>query len=262
MGCPTVAAEPQPRARVSLPSDAELLAAGARRVERIGDAVLVLGDCRSIAPTLPRPDAIVSDPPYGIGFAAQPTRYQRANGMIAVDWDDAAPEPAWLAALVGMASRVALWGGNHFALPPSRGWLAWLKQGNAPSMADFELAWTSVDMNARWFEKTVKSASLEKNLRTDAHPTQKPIGLMEWTLEQIGAERGSICLDPYMGSGTTGVACLRRGVRFIGIEIEERYFDVACKRIAEAARQPSLFDAAPQPKPQQMELGYPVEQMG
>ena len=219
----------------------------------IGDATLYLGDSLEILPTLGKVDAVVTDPPYGIGFAAQPTRYQRANGMKRAEWDNAKPDlrPVLLA-----SPKVVIWGGNHFALPPSRGWLAWTKTGNAPSMADIELAWTSVDMNARRFEKSVKSASLEKNLQTAAHPTQKPVDLMVWSIEAVGAF-GTV-LDPFMGSGTTGVACAKLGRKFIGIEIEPRYFDIACRRIEEAYRQPRLF-AEPAPKPQQLRLDGDAE---
>jgi len=216
---------------------------------RIGDCTLYLGDCLEILPTLGKVDAVVTDPPYGIGFAAQPTRYQRANGMHRVQWDNVPPD----AAVMAIAGRwpSVIWGGNYFNLPPSRGWLAWSKTGNAPSMADLELAWTSLDMNARSFEKSVKSASLEKNLQTAAHPTQKPVELMAWSIGfLLDAET---ILDPFMGSGTTGVACVNLGHKFIGIEIEPRYFDIACRRIEEAYRQPRLF-AEPAPLPKQKAL--------
>lgn len=203
----------------------------------IGSAEIYLGDCREALAVLPQCDLILTDPPYGIGFAAQPTRYQRANGMQARDWDKETP-PAWLFGLMAEKSKnQIIWGGNYYALPPSRGWLAWMKTGNAPSMADLELAWTSMDMNARWFEKSVKSASLEKLDMT--HPTQKPIGLMEWCIDFV--KDADVVCDPFMGSGTTGVACANLGKRFIGIEIERRYFDLACERIQRAQAQERLF---------------------
>ena len=105
-------------------------------------------------------------------------------------------------------------------------------------MADAEMAWTSRDANTRVYEKTVKSASLEKNLQSAAHPTQKPVGLMVFSIEYIG---GQVVLDPFMGSGTTGVACERLGRSFIGIEKEPRYFDIACRRIEEATKSQPLF---------------------
>ena len=215
----------------------------------IGNAELWHGDCREVLPLLPRFDLVLTDPPYGIGFAAQPTRYQRANGMKAAAWDDEVP-PAWLFGLLQeRAGALVVWGGNYYTLPPTRGWLVWLKQGNAPSMADLELAWTSMDMNARWFEKSVKSASLEKQLQGAAHPTQKPVDLMVWSMSFV-PDAQTVC-DPFMGSGTTGVACAARGLAFTGIERERKYFDIACERIARAQAQGQLLPAEPQEKPQQ-----------
>ena len=220
------------------------------REEIIGDCRLILGDCRDILPTLGPVDAVVTDPPYGIGFAAQPTRYQRANGMVRQSWDDNRPDEI-VHTLRGLCERLVIWGGNYFDLPPSRGWLAWSKTGNAPSMADLEMAWTSIDMNARSFEKSVKSASLEKNLQNAAHPSQKPVALMEWSIGFVPGD-GPV-LDPFMGSGTTGVACVNLARPFIGIEIDPGYFDIACRRIEEAYRQPRLF-AEPVAKPVQPSL--------
>ena len=219
----------------------------------IGDATLYLGDCRDVLPTLPRVDAIVTDPPYGIGFAAHPTRYQRANGMEKTEWDAIAPQAA-VALALSRATNAIIWGGNYFTLPPSRGWLVWSKAGNAPSMADLEMAWTSIDMNARSFEKSVRSASLEKNLQTAAHPTQKPVALMKWSIGFLPDAR-TIC-DPFMGSGTTGVACAKMGRKFIGIEIEPKYFDIACRRIESAYAEPDMFVSAPTVKPKQEPFNF------
>ncbi|MBS0370960.1 MAG: site-specific DNA-methyltransferase [Proteobacteria bacterium] len=220
------------------------------RIEKIGDATLYLGDCREILPTLGKVDAVVTDPPYGIGFAAQPTRYQRANGMKAQTWDDQRPLDV-VDQIVAAHERVIIWGGNYFDLRPTRGWLIWTKTGNAPSMADLEMAWTSMDMNSRRFEKSVKSASREKDLQNGAHPSQKPLALMEWCLGFVPGP-GAV-LDPFMGSGTTGVACVNLNRAFIGIEREPAYFDIACRRIEEAYRQPRLFDE-PSAKPVQQSL--------
>lgn len=224
-----------------------------QRKEIIGDCTLYLADCRDVLPTLPKVDAVLTDPPYGIGFAAQPTRYQRANGIEAKDWDNDAPHDVIDALRAkwqrGECGELIIWGGNYFSVPPSRGWLVWSKSGNAPSMADLEMAWTSKDMNARAFQKSVKSASLEKNLQAQAHPTQKPVALMEWCLEFFPDAK--TILDPFMGSGTTGVACVNLGRSFIGIEREPTYFDIACRRIEEAYKQPRLFDDQPAPKPVQ-----------
>lgn len=221
-----------------------------RREDLADGIVLYNADCRDVLPTLSGIDCVITDPPYGIGFASQPTRYQRINGLAPKTWDNERPD---LSAALAAAGKVVIWGGNYFSLPPSRGWLVWTKTGNAPSMADLELAWTSVDMNSRRFEKSVKSASLEKNLQEAAHPTQKPVELMVWSIEQMPAPAETIC-DLFAGSGTTGVACVRLGRRFIGIEIEPKYFDIACRRISDELRRPRLALDVP-PKPTQEALG-------
>ena len=224
-----------------------------QRAGEPGSSLLALPHTASQARVLAPPQgwSVVTDPPYGIGFAAQPTRYQRANGMQRSTWDDAAPTDV-IVQLAEQYEQCVVWGGNYFPLPPTRGWLIWSKCGNAPSMADLEMAWTGMDMNARSFEKTVASASREKDLQGAAHPTQKPVALMEWS---IGFTWSETILDPFMGSGTTGVACIKLGRKFIGIEIEPKYFDIACRRIEEAWRQPRLFDD-PKPKAVQEALQF------
>jgi len=104
-------------------------------------------------------------------------------------------------------------------------------------------------MNARRFEKSFKSSSLEKSLQDAAHPSQKPVELMRWSIEMIGP--AETILDPFMGSGTTGVAAVKLGRKFIGIEIEPKYFDIACRRISEALKQPDFFVEPPAPAKQE-----------
>ena len=210
------------------------------RIETIGLATLYLGDCREVLPTLAPVDLILTDPPYGIGFAAQPTKYQRAGGRVAETWDDFAPQDV-VTSLLSTGADMILWGGNYFALPPSRCWLMWhKKEGYAPSFADFELAWTNFDANAKAFSMSSKAASLERGVVGDAHPNQKPLPLMEWCLD-MRPKAVTVC-DPFMGSGTSGVAAVRMGRTFVGIEREPKYFDIACKRIEDAQRQTSIFD--------------------
>lgn len=218
----------------------------------IGNATLYLGDCLEVLPTLPKVDAMITDPPYGIGFAAQPTMYQRKAGHGPAAWDNRAPSVNVLRKFVALARVAAIWGGNYFGLPPSRGWLGWVKPDSVPSMADFELAWTSEDRNAKVFHKSVKSSALEKDMVRGFHPTQKPVSLMEWTASEIGV-KGEI-LDPYMGSGTTGVAAVRMGLPFIGCEMDPKYFETACRRIEEAQKQTDLFQAEPAHKAKQLEI--------
>ena len=205
----------------------------------IGQATLYHGDCREILPSLPKVDLVLTDPPYGIGYAAQPTRWQRMNGKEPETWDNSAPHDL-VAAAIEKGLGAIVWGGNYFNVRPSRGWLAWYKPDGPQSFADFELAWTSFDMNTRLFIKSAKAASLERGIAAFAHPNQKPIRLMEWCLN-LAPKTTSTVADPFMGSGTTGVACANMGKTFYGIERERKYFDIACERIERAYAQQRLF---------------------
>lgn len=214
----------------------------AHRTEQIGDATLILGDCREILPTIGRVDAVVTDPPYGINAAKKGAHSSIRDNPLwgEADWDNRRPAPEVFKAILLASETHAIWGGNYFAdlLPASSGWLAWVKPeaGTGFSLADMELCWTSLSCAGR----------VRRAPRRDGndHPTQKPLSIMLWTLEFMPS--GSI-LDPFMGSGTTGVACARLGRKFIGIEIHEPYFDIACRRIEQAYRQRDLFIAAPVP---------------
>lgn len=216
------------------------------KVERIGLATLMLGDCREIAPTLDRPAAVISDPPYGIDHgnggnfkASHGWRKQREG----VAWDMARPPVEFLRWMATAAPAVALWGGNYFAdvLPATMGWLVWDKGQEGFSLADCELAWTSRQHALRRITISRKASALEG---VD-HPTQKPVDVMRFTIDKVKVPPGGAILDPYMGSGSTGVAAVTMGHPFVGIEIDARYFDTACRRIEEAQRQPDMFVAAP-----------------
>lgn len=209
-----------------------------QRKEIIGRAELYLGDCRDILPTLPKVDAVVTDPPFGIGFAGQPTKWQRRAGAVATGWDDQRPPRMAFDWITELAGEAIIWGGNYFTdfLPPSRGWLSWHKTDAPPSMGNFELAWTSLDRTARQLSVSIG----ETNPERVGHPTQKPLRLMKWCLGFIPEAR--TILDPFMGSGTTGVAAVQMQRDFIGIEREAKYFDIACRRIEDAQRQGNLFD--------------------
>ena len=222
------------------------------RSEQIGDATLILGDCREVLPTLGRVDAVVTDPPYGIGEAAGKNA-SRGNLAHAKDygieaWDDA-PIPADLMALVRGAGRwCVVFGGNYYECPPASCWLVWDKM-NTGDFADCELAWTNLPKAVRRI-RYMWNGMIRANGETRGdHPTQKPIGVMSWVLQQLPQNTRTV-LDPFMGSGTTGVSCVAEGLSFLGIEREPRYFDIACRRIEEAYRQPRLF-AEPRPQPVQ-----------
>jgi len=202
----------------------------------IGNARLICADCRDILPTLGKVDAVVTDPPFGLGKKMQGGTWGAKEGFKEmIDWDSEAPEVETLLAIIALGDRAILWGGNYFGLPPSRGWLVWDKANAVPTMADVELAWTNLDRPAKRFNGLVGRVEF-------GHPTQKPLDLMKWTIAQADhcGENNSI-FDPFMGSGTTGVAAVQMGRRFIGIEREQKYFDIACKRIEDAQRQGDLF---------------------
>lgn len=200
------------------------------RIETIGNATLYLGDCRDILPTLPKVDAVITDPPYGIAHLGGKWGKKKE---LAWDREPAATE----AQLIEAGEIVVVWGGNYFNLPPSRGWLVWRKPDRVPSAADVELAWTNIDMNARLIDHSIAATNAERV----GHPTQKPERVMRWCMDVAGVKAGSLVLDPYMGSGTTGVACMQLGHKFIGVEMEPKYFDIACRRIEDAQRQGRLF---------------------
>ncbi len=202
----------------------------------IGDCELWHGDCLEVLPLLPPVDLVLTDPPYGI-YACGGKWGKKAD----LQWDKVAADNE--AQILAAGKVQIIWGGNYLVLPPSRGWLAWRKPDRVPSAADFELAWTSMDMNARLIEQTIAATNAERV----GHPTQKPLRVMEWSLS-FCPEAQSVC-DPFMGSGTTGVACVKTGRHFTGIERERKYFDIACHRIEQAVAQPRLIPDEKRPDP-------------
>lgn len=199
----------------------------------IGNAELYHGDCREILPTLPKVDAVITDPPYGLAEKLQGGTWGKKYEGEHKDWDAKAADGALFAGF----KKAIVWGGNYMALPPSRCWLVWYKRDAVRTMADCELAWTSFDANARVFDWTIAATNAERV----GHPTQKPVALMKWSIQQAGD--AEIICDPFMGSGTTGVAAMEMSKQFIGIEKERKYFDIACERIERAQQQLKLFGA-------------------
>ena len=216
----------------------------------IGDATLYLGSCESILPTLGKVDAVITDPPYGLAEKLQGGTWGKQYEGESKVWDAKPWEPTDL--FLRSAKTFVIWGGNYFTLPPSRGWLIHDKTIRGMTFADAEMAWTNMDRNTRVFSYLVPRGfrGYER-----LHPTQKPLQLMRWCIEQAG-NPGTI-LDPFMGSGTTGVAAIQLGRKFIGIEREPKYFEIACRRIEEAAKQGQLFEPTPPPNPSQLTLETP-----
>lgn len=203
------------------------------RVERIGEATLYLGDCREVLHTLPKVGAVVTDPPYGIGMdggKVGKAEYERLS-----NWDSA---PGDVSQILALNVPTVIWGGNYFGLPPSSCWLVWDKEtAGVTTFADCELAWTNLPKAVRMV-RHLWSGPYMRVKEARYHPTQKPVRVMEWSLKHVPA---GVVLDPFMGSGSTGVACVNTGRPFIGIEAEEKYFDIACERIATAYAQGRLF---------------------
>lgn len=227
---------------------------------RIGDATLYEGDCREVLQSIDQSAAIISDPPYGIGYTHSGahrfngvgvTKAARLRGVPPIIGDNEPFDPSHLFCV----DNVLIWGADHYRglLPMGGRWLAWNKLDDmAPwdSFSDVEFAWHSKPGASRIFNLKWKGIVCDKRLESGErfHPTQKPIGLMLWCIEQTGCP--SLICDPYLGSGTTGIAASMLGIPFIGIEIERRWFDIACRRIEEAQRQGRLFEP-PRAKPVQ-----------
>lgn len=226
------------------------------REETIGRARLILGDCRDILPTLGKVDAVVTDPPYGIGESAGKAK-TRTSGLKALtagkadpqkyvrdygdeDWDDQ-PISDELMALVRAAGRWnIIFGGNYYALPPTSCWLVWDKLNGATDFADCELAWTNMPKAVRRIQYLWNGCMRANGETRGDHPTQKPEGVMKWAISHLPKGSDSV-IDPFMGSGTTGVAAMHLGKAFVGIEKSPRFFDIACRRIEQAQRQGDLF---------------------
>ena len=259
------------------------------RIETIGDCTLYLADCLDVMKNMGkcahladtgycscygtrvsacsgckkyRPKVVgcvVTDPPYGIGMASgmggggadSTRRYKRKPRQYSGSWDRKRASGQCISKMVAISKAQVIWGGSYFAdiLGCGGMWLVWNKLNSMPSYSDAELAWTSITGNTvKMFTKCSNGlASLDNGERF--HPTQKPVSLMEWCIKKT---QGTV-LDPFMGSGTTGVACVNLGRKFIGIEIDPDYFEIACRRIEEAYQQPRLFEDK-QPEPEQGDL--------
>jgi len=202
----------------------------------IGNATLYMGDCMDILPTLGKVDAVITDPPYGIKrFEKGSLRFDKTgeykNGIA---WDKA-PEKAFFDLLLSKGEHSIVWGANNFELPTSEYFLVWDKQQTVSNFASAELAYTNIKIPAKVFRFSIHQHNqIEKN-----HPTQKPVDLMAWCINFV--PNAKTILDPFMGSGTTGVAAVQMGRKFIGIEREPKYFEIACKRIEDAQRTFDMF---------------------
>lgn len=189
------------------------------------------GDCREILTGLPKCDLLLTDPPYGIGRDGMRSSTSQHGGRKAYEfdgWDKRAPGPEVFQAMFEATADQIIWGANYFPqyLPPSMGWFVWDK-GQRIAQSDAELCFTS-------FQKALRVFELNRvALATDGafHPTQKPVALLKWCITQAGEHE--TVLDPFMGSGSTLVASKDLGRKAIGIEREEKYCEIAAKRLSQ-----------------------------
>jgi site-specific DNA-methyltransferase (adenine-specific)/modification methylase len=198
-----------------------------------------------ILQTLSKVDAVITDPPYGIN---ENSKKVASRGNLSApkdygdfDWDKAPPSDKLIELIRTKGQYQAFFGGNYFTLPPTPCWLVWDKL-NSGDFADCELAWTNWPKAVRRLQWRWNGMIRQGN-EERYHPTQKPIGVMKWVIELC--PKAETILDPFMGSGTTGVAAIQMGRKFIGIEREPKYFDIACKRIEQASKQVDMFVEQP-----------------
>ena len=229
----------------------------------IGDCRLLLGDCVDVMLQIGSFDACVMDPPYGIGESAGKAK-TRTSGLTSKlkdaqqyrrdygdkKWDDKTQDEA-VALAIWKSTNSIVFGGNYYDLKPSSCWLVWDKENGATDFADCELAWTNLPKAVRRLRFLWNGCMRRERHIAREHPTQKPVGVMEWCIEHLPSNAETI-LDPFMGSGTTGVACVKLGRKFTGIEIDPDYFEIACERIRNAYAQSDMFiEASKPPEPKQ-----------
>lgn len=222
----------------------------------IGSCTLYHGDLLDVLPTIPRAEAVIVDPPYGIGESSRKNATRgkpfgsRVDGKNTrgtyvppvdygeYDWDTSPLDAPRLAMLRAAAEKAVIWGGNFYDLPKASKWLVWDKI-NSGDFADCELAWTNLPGAVRMFRHMWNGMLRDSERGQRVHPTQKPVALMRWCLLQVGNPKTVV--DPCMGSSPVGVACVEQNITYYGIERERRYFEIACERVTNAQRQERLF---------------------
>lgn len=212
------------------------------RVEQIGNATLYLGDCLEILPTLPKVDAVITDPPFGVGNFVQVTGRKMGRGESrgrAVEWNETTPPPEVFEHIRRIGKHRIIWGANFFNCFEDRGGaIVWDKCQSMPNFSKADIA------SCTHFQKTEivripwTNFTVAHRAETD-HPCERPVELYEWCIRYLPKVKS--VMDPFLGSGSCGVAALRSGCSFLGIERDPRYFDIACERIENAQRQERLF---------------------
>lgn len=209
----------------------------------IGEATLYHGDCLEILPTLPKVDLVLTDPPFGMGNFVQVTGRLMGRGKNIgkpVTWNDAPPDGSVFKQLRSMSKHRIIWGANFFnCFEDDGGAIVWVKNQPMPNFSKADIASCTHFRKTEVVSITWRNFEAARLAMTD-HPCERPVSLYEWCLNYIPNCTGMV-LDPFLGSGSVAIACANLGRKFIGIEIERKYFDIACERIAAAYAQGRLF---------------------
>jgi site-specific DNA-methyltransferase (adenine-specific)/modification methylase len=226
------------------------------RVEHIGRATLYLGDCRDILPTLPKVDAVVTDPPYGVSYEGSTTKHSTKSGEGYASFSDTPEEVAAVCVpavrlAVALARSAIVTPGlaccHLYDVPRAQGCIFYPSGANAGPwgfICSQPLYYYGADPYlAKQMGSRPNGFMTTERAEENGHPCPKPLGQTKWMVNRASFE-GETVLDPFMGSGTTGVAAVQMGRNFIGIEVEPKYFDIACKRIDDAQRQGDMFIGA------------------
>lgn len=232
-----------------------------QRKEVIGDATLYLADAADVLDLLPAGEgtALVFDPPYGLKGGARHGNHAYDATRPRSGWHGAPNAsgtenltrrvnvplpPDLMQTLLNRHEHAVVWGGNCYPLPPSSAWLAWDKRRSGTG-SKLELAWTSLRFDSvRVFEYLWNGYQKAAPEDRHGHPTYKPVSLMHWCLDQLPAGVHTVT-DPTMGCGSTGVAAVERRLRFVGVEVDPRWFETACRRIEDAYRRPEYQPPSP-----------------
>lgn len=211
-----------------------------KRKEVIGDCVLYEADCMDILPHLEKVDAVVTDPPFGVGNFIQTTGRVRGEP---VDWNDSIPPPKLFGILRSKSKHRIIWGANFFNCFEAKGGaIIWDKVQPMPNFSKADIA-SSSHLQKTEIVRIPWTNFIATHKKQSNHPCERPVELYRWCINYL--PYSETILDPFMGSGTTGVACAKMGRKFIGIELDPDYFDIACKRIEEAYAQPDMFVEQP-----------------
>lgn len=203
-------------------------------------------DCVEVLDKINTHAIVLTDPPYGIGYKVNARSWQnegldslrpfKMEKRPAIEGDDRAFDTSRLV----LFPKAAIFGANHMeGLPPGGRWIVWDKRRDSTpdDHPDCEMIWTNVKgpdrIHRQKWRGIVREGEENTSRSKKLHPNQKPVALLDFILTQLGAQIGDTVLDPYMGSGSTGVAALRRGMNFIGIECDEEYYEIAHKRMLE-----------------------------